>query len=580
VDFGGYYVASIETALERNVRTQGRWARLGDVDLSPGSSTIRPVAGWQITLAPKSVVCPGVDTFHVLVDRLFPNSDPRVVVPSLKEDGSWPHVEDEGRLCLDSSNASADSGARVVYHIDRALDLLNFDRPTRRSEFQREFATYWRRGAQGKDSHTHLSLVEPAGRSREVWYAQRKDSESFVWADSKEPLNSWFKNAGDSLSSNAIRRGWAAWLLAPLEPSEFPKKGRDVLALARIPDDVLQRVARIGSRFPILIGAQTATGPVWVAAEIVASSSRNFQRRENRRKPATTVQSIRNRLGDLLVRRLPVERIDGAYVHGRDHNKDYKDLAGMRVVIVGCGSLGASVARLLAQAGVGRLALIDGDTLIAHNTSRHVLGQFYLGKKKARALGVLLKRDFPHQDSPVVFDSRFEQLTTAQLGQLVEYDLVVSAGIDYLGDVEISRWRREDLFSRPYHVSTWVEPFALAGHAVALLEDRDISAVVDDDGNSRYPLIHWKRTARIEWAEAGCGASFQPHGAVDLQRTVALAARLCLDVLVCKTDQSTRRVWLGDRDDVAALGGTPSALFDQSNTEKALPWPEDAPVVP
>ena len=515
-----------------------------------------------------------------MVDRFFPVSDPRIVVPSLKEDGTWPHVEDEGRLCLVSSNASADPGARVLYHIERALDLLNFDKPTRTSEFQREFATYWQRGGQGADPRKHLSLVEPAGGSREVWYAQRTESETLVWADSKEELENWFKNAGDSLNSNAIRRGWAAWLPAPVLPSQFPRKGKQVLELAGMPDDVLNRVARIGSRFPILVGAQTATGPVWVAAEIVASSSRNFRRRESRRNSATTVHSIRSRLADLSVRRLPVERIDGPYVHGRDHNNDYKDIASMRVAIVGCGSLGASVARLLAQAGVGQLVLIDGDKLAAHNTSRHVLGQFHLGKNKARALGTLLKRDFPHQAAPIVFDVRFEQLTTTQLDQLTECDLIVSAGIDYLGDVEISRWRREDLYDRPYHVSTWVEPFALAGHAVALLEDRDISAVVDADGNSRYRLINWKTTTQIEWAEAGCGASFQPHGAVDLQRTVALAARLCLDVLGSKIEQSTRRVWLGDRDDVVLLGGTPSAQFDQSNAEKSLPWPADAPVAP
>jgi hypothetical protein len=578
VDFGGNYIASIEAALERDARTQGRWARLGDADLYPGSSTILPTAGWRITLAPRSVVCRGVEGFHILVDRFFPASDPRIVVPSLKEDGTWPHVEDEGRLCLLSSRFGADPGERILYHVGCALDLLNFDIPTRTSEFQREFATYWSRGARGTDPPKFLSLTEPGAPSREVWYAEREKSNTLVWADSKEALERWFQNA-DSALPKPVRNGWAVWLPAPPVPTDFPQKGKDVLDLVAVPDEVLNRVARIGHPLPFLVGAQTVTGPVWVVAEIMPPTSKNFRRRQNRSHTPVTSQLIRQHLAELTVRRQPVERIDGAYIHGRGTSKEYKDLAGMQVAVVGCGSLGASVARLLAQAGVGQLFLVDADNLAAHNTSRHALGQIHLGKNKALSLAARLALDFPHQSAPISFTTFVEYFTAAQWEQLEECDLIVSAGIDYVGDVAISRWRRQELDSRAYHVTTWIEPFAMAGHAVALLEDRDISAVVDEDGNSRYRMIKWKASAKIEWDEAGCGAHFQPHGAVDLQRTVALAARLCLDVLAGKIDASTRRVWLGDRDALAALGGTPTAQFDQSNAEKTLPWPADAPVV-
>lgn len=579
MDFDGNYVALIEAALERDARTEGRWARLSNADLSPGACTIHAIAGWQVTLAPESVVCPGVEAFHVLVDRFFPASNPRVVVPSLKEDGTWPHVEDEGRLCLLSSRFGADPGERILYHVSCALDLLNFDNPTRMSEFQREFATYWVRGAQGTDSPKYLSLAKPVGPSREVWYAKRAKSNTLLWADSREALEKWFQNA-DGLIPKPVRNGWAVWLPAPLAPPGFPQKGKDVLDLVDIPDEVLNRVTRIGYPLPFLVGAQTATGPVWVVAEILPPTSKNFRRRQNRSHSPVTPQTIRQHLAELTVRRLPVERLDGPYIHGRGASEEYEDLAGMRVAVVGCGSLGASVARLLAQAGVGQLFLVDADNLAAHNTSRHVLGQIHLGKNKALSLAARMALDFPHLGAPIAFTTFIEDLTAAQWEQLETCDLIVSAGIDYIGDVAISRWRRQDLDRRPYHVTTWVEPFGLAGHAVALLEDRDISAVVDNDGNSRYRMIQWKPSAIIEWDEAGCGAHFQPHGAVVLQRTVALAAQLCLDVLAGKIDTSTRRVWLGDRESLAAMGGTPSAQFDRSNTEKTLPWPGDAPLVP
>jgi hypothetical protein len=410
-------------------------------------------------------------------------------------------------------------------------------------------------------------------------YAQREGSDTFLWAESKQSLELWFDNAGDLLNDKTIRSGWAVWLPAPLAPDAFPKKGKEALSLASIPDEVLYRIARIGRRLAILIGTQTLSGPVWVAADIAAPTSKGFRRRQNRAQPPATAQTVRMRLAELPVRRLPVERVDGSYVHGRDHNKEYNDLASMRVAVVGCGSLGASVARLLVQAGLGQVVLVDGDTMKAYNTSRHVLGQFYLGENKAKALGAFLEQDFPHLAAPIIFDSRVEKLTAEQWEQLAECDLIVSAGIDYLGDWEISRWRREAPYVRPYHVSTWVEQFALAGHAVALMQDRDISAVVDEGGSSRYRLTQWKTAAQFEVPEAGCGNVFQPHGAVDLQRTVTMAARLCLDILTGRVTESTRRVWLGDRDEVQSLGGIPAAEFDQSNAEKTLRWPPGAPAV-
>jgi hypothetical protein len=579
VEFAGAHIASIEAALENDSEFQGHWARLTNAELSPAAQTLQPVAGWRVELPAESVACPGVEQLQVVIDKFFPNSDPRVIAIGLKEDGSWPHVEDVGRLCLSPSRFGADSGERILLHIRGALDLLNFDKPTRKAEFQREFATYWQRGGvdTGDRAPKHRSLVKPDGQSRVVWYALDPGNRAFVWADTREELVAWFKNAGVPLESKEIRGGWAAWLATALAPADFPKTGQQLLALAEIPDAALASVARLGQRLPVLLGAQTATGPVWVAADLAPGSTTGLQRQGSSARQSAT--KLRNRLADVSVRRLPVERIDGTYIHGRDHNKDYAPLSLTRVAIVGCGSLGGYVARLLAQAGVGRLVLIDGDTLASHNTSRHVLGQFYLGLNKAKALAASLEQDFPHRASPLAFSSRIEKLSAEQWRELRKCEVIISAGIDVLGDREISRWRREDILGRPCHVSAWVEPFALAGHAVALFDDRDIGAVLDEDGFTRYELTKWKSTSQYEIAEAGCGNSFQPHGAVDLQRTVTMAARLCLDILSGRVKESTRSVWLGDRNAVEALGGTPAAEFDQSNAEKVLSWPPDAPVV-
>jgi hypothetical protein len=65
---------------------------------------------------------------------------------------------------------------------------------------------------------------------------------------------------------------------------------------------------------------------------------------------------------------------------------------------------------------------------------------------------------------------------------------------------------------------------------------------------------------------------FQPHGAVDVQCTAALAARMALDVLLCAATTSRRRVWQGSRDDVIERGGKPAEAFEESFMIKDFPW--------
>jgi molybdopterin/thiamine biosynthesis adenylyltransferase len=63
------------------------------------------------------------------------------------------------------------------------------------------------------------------------------------------------------------------------------------------------------------------------------------------------------------------------------------------VVIVGIGTVGSQIAEELANSGVGRLRLIDGDDLETTNLVRHVLSQRYVGMNKATALRVHLSEE-------------------------------------------------------------------------------------------------------------------------------------------------------------------------------------------
>src|SRR5690606_8736568 len=57
------------------------------------------------------------------------------------------------------------------------------------------------------------------------------------------------------------------------------------------------------------------------------------------------------------------------------------------VSIVGCGSFGSALADMLVRAGLGRLTLIDPETLSIENIGRHVLTTRDVGRPKAEGLG-------------------------------------------------------------------------------------------------------------------------------------------------------------------------------------------------
>lgn len=569
MEFDQSYVASVEGALDHEPNLLGRWRRLTDVasDTNRSAAELKPVAGWAIRLPPGVVACKGVTELWALLDGKFPASQPRIIVPALREDGSWPHIEDEGRLCLGKSFASADAGTRVLQHIADAIELLNYDAAKRKREFQSEVVTYWGRGDRATSAPGHWSLVTPGGPPRQVRRYYDSKRKLHIWADSKEQLIGWLRNAGFNPSEKEIEPAWAAWLPEAPTPLDFPTLGSEVLA--HIPRDMQERLIRPGLKLPVLIGAPTEAGPTWVAAQLNIASERDLLRgfRPGRFPFSRAFNSMSTRPVD----RLRVERIDGAYVHGRDQNKQYENLSKVRVALIGCGSLGSAVARLLAQAGSQSFILVDPDEMKAHNTSRHVVGNHGVGRPKAQALAAALEMDFPHQGPHKVIQSRAENLTREQLADLDKCDLIISAGIDLAGDHALTDWRLA-LPVPPPHVCTWVEPFAMAGHAIALFDKDDLRTIFDANEHPTIKMTDWRPEVVLEFREAGCGNTFQPHGAIDLQHTALTAATLCLDVLQLSVISSVRRTWQGDLAKVAALGGIARPEFDRSNTETIWPW--------
>ncbi len=72
---------------------------------------------------------------------------------------------------------------------------------------------------------------------------------------------------------------------------------------------------------------------------------------------------------------------------GNRLTSDYGSLAGRKVAVVGCGSIGSKVACSLARSGVGKFLLVDDDLFLPENLVRHELDWRDIATHKADGIG-------------------------------------------------------------------------------------------------------------------------------------------------------------------------------------------------
>lgn len=144
-----------------------------------------------------------------------------------------------------------------------------------------------------------------------------------------------------------------------------------------------------------------------------------------------------------------VIRIDDRYLAQRNIPKS-NTLAGKKIALVGCGTIGGYLSDMLVKAGAGtcggKLTLVDFDSLLPQNIGRHRLGFPDLLSNKAEAMAKELKRLAPDAEVHALpVDVR-----KAQLGQL---DLL----IDATGEESLGHWLSGRYRAPTPMLSIWIE---------------------------------------------------------------------------------------------------------------------------
>lgn len=223
----------------------------------------------------------------------------------------------------------------------------------------------------------------------------------------------------------------------------------------------------------------------------------------------------------LKVMPVSVIRIDDRYLAQRNIPKS-KTLAGKRIALVGCGTIGGYLSDMLVKAGAGscggKLTLVDYDDLLPQNIGRHRLGFPDLLSNKAEAMVNELKRLSPSVEAHALpVDVR-----KAHLGKL---DLL----IDATGEESLGHWLCGRYRDPTPMLSVWIEG---PGTAVRALLRTNAS------GACYRCLWHSQRRGELRstldalpniMAGHGCEGLYVPFPASVSVQAASLGAEMALD---------------------------------------------------
>jgi sulfur-carrier protein adenylyltransferase/sulfurtransferase len=533
------------------------------------------VAGWQILLETPNAR----RRINVYVDRQFPLSVPHFLLLDVPAFPTWPHVEEDGLLCLDNRKVPKFRQPAEVIGVllPEAYRLIrDCESGTNENDFRTEFYSYWNRQLSTPDV-TVRSLLEPHGPSRlvQIWRGETRP----VVGETQHQVLEWLRNLnGNRPQFDSTEYACLLWLAEPLLPRDYPKTGADIYRIASsMPGgkELLRQVAGIGrSPYYFLIGAESGNGPCLAAVRTLTPRSTNIRgkmqdRTQNGFRPGKVPPSLQTRRlfsTDAAGSRLRVDRVDPAWVHGRGHDPRQKELSSKNILLFGCGSIGAPIAVQLAMAGVGNTMLVDPGRLDWANIGRHPLGADHVEQPKAIALARVLQKAYPH--------ARFEGFHTASQQFLLEHsdivataDIIVCAIADWKGELEFNLRQAVREIRAPI-LYTWTESNACAGHAVLVFSGGAcLQCGFSTTGDSKLLVTEW--TQETATAEPACGAIFQPYGPIELLGTISLAAGLVLDALLRKVTAATHRIWAGPENLLLDAGGSWSKEWINNDPDRS-----------
>ncbi|MCG7983789.1 MAG: ThiF family adenylyltransferase [Candidatus Thiodiazotropha lotti] len=340
------------------------------------------------------------------------------------------HVDTEGKLCYLDAEAHFLDRYQPVKSVATLLELarnvlVDSLRDKNSGDVGYEFSAYWDWSVLGVSlstpssgsvvSFNYLAYSSPTGNDHKQIVVGTKE-EIKKYADWK---NGTLCNMSDH---TAI---WIRMTLPPLLPASGMWPPNNVKSffhwLGLVDPASAKKLSQVlgtkaGARNPILIVLEHHSGVVAVQITIPENIAKSTDFPSRFRKQLLI---DKGNLGTRFVR-IRLDDYSPRFLTSR--NLASKSLESKRIVLIGCGTIGGYLARLLVQVGaglgIGELVLYDGQALSVGNIGRHYLDGKYLYDNKADACCHKLQKEYPSSTISSA-KSDFVSLKSAKKADLV-----------------------------------------------------------------------------------------------------------------------------------------------------------------
>lgn len=537
---------------ELDALLQGRWpgsSRLTEAEAKarfPNRLGLR--ATWKLPGAVATLSKP----LLVSVDGDFPWTLPRISLADPTNGISYPHVETDGQICIAPSSAVYELpvGLRHIEALveDAALVMERGSAGANDEDFFAEAHSYW--GLVEPSAGSFLLLGETLAE-HSLCSAASCGAHVVVGKTANEIVE-WSRRAQQSVG--VTEQAIVLWLSAPLHPRDYPLTPRDFVTFCEevgAADVLRQALLRWKFRAPlraviafpykgdrVFLGAEIATPQSVRVPGALQAGTPGF--RPSAKGASARIGAIsRNPSRFKHWRAIPIHR---GFLRERTAGRHAEPLQHCHVVVIGCGALGGQLAVQLAQAGVGRLTLLDADVMDWRNVGRHVLDGASVGQNKALALKDAILRRFPDADVSA-FSSSWEKHASVAPEIFENADLLISATAEAASNRHLDALSKSGDFAPV--VFGWMEPFAVCSHAVLRYPGgAGLSDITDDCGILIEPVVDLATAPPLP-QEPSCGAFFQPYSSLSALACVSLVAELAVDALLGRIVFSTARTWVG-----------------------------------
>lgn len=508
------------------------------------------VTGWRIELHEEDC------SLNLLIDSAFPFSHIQVAYAGKDRYLSWPHVEENNYLCLPVEGwLPAESIEYSVYErVQKAVELIKNCSDTEyiKSESAAEFVSYWARGSR----LSLTSIIDLENRHpRRMTVASTGSLQ--VIGDNEQAVTTWLEKQNIQQFQLNIHACFCFISNPPALP--LPKNSKYFFdwLLTQEPQLALplKHIFDLKQDLFLVLAFDSDKGIGLIGARFSKVPSNGFTLpAKNNSSGYKSAIAILKYVSKYTAAK--IMRADGAWVHGRGLNENYNLLKNVKVILLGCGSLGSHVANMLAQSGVSSLTLVDPEFLDYSNVGRHILGVNSVNKSKAEELKCYLSQHYPHSSFEAYVCS-IGELSLKGKDFFAGAALIISCIAEPAVDLSFNAWYMSSQIKVPI-VYGWIGTKGCTGIALSLNSSGpSLSCFIEPDGAFKKQSVEFDDDGALQ-AEPGCGTMFQPYGPLTTNQVALLVGRLSLDLLTAdniKTRLPVQRVYACSTKELEQLGG-------------------------